>query len=217
MDARAYENLRAYRKRRGRRSVPPAPAAAPPVRQRPERAAPVMDFPALDKMARGIAGRYASRYGVAIADLYQDAWIAILESQRSWQAPLGPFQAYAATAVWRTCLVSAVRMRSPVKGSKHATGKLLQTWSVDLDHAPEGSTELHHTEVQVTKKQVAERMRRVFELQPDGTLAARVLLNNERAEDVARDAGVNKWRIYRATRNANAALRADPLLQQLGA
>ena len=171
------------------------------------------------EIATAAAWRYVRAFGGELDDYQQEAALAIERARRTFDPEYGrPWPAYAWSAVIRALYGYAAKARAPVSGSYHKADLLMGLRGVALEHAPEvvadDTPERLYGEDEWLSA-VSTRIEIVLEDVPDRTLALPVLLDGERAQDVADAHACPRWRVYRATRRVRKRLARDRVLRSL--
>lgn len=177
-------------------------------------------LPVVDReIAAAVARRYVRAYGGDFDDYAQEAALAIEQARRTFDPAYGrPWPAYAWRAAIRAVFGYASKARAPVSGSYHKAADLGATHAVSLDDAPDLASNTTPERLYCEdewRRAVATRIEVVLEKAPERALAVPVLMNGERAQDVADANDCPRWRVYHAARRLRRRLKRDRVLRSL--
>lgn len=174
------------------------------------------------RMARRAARRYARRcWWADEEDLVQEATTAALHATR----PDGPFDPECGVPVgayvWRTCILHLRaylwRQSSPVSETGHKLATLHGVHHTELTETS-ATTDIDAF-VLLSEKEWTEKVRAqldyLFDKDVKGKLVARVLLDEEKPEYVAHEAGVPVQDLYRLTKKAKRSIADNAFLFHL--
>ena len=170
---------------------------------------------ALVVLARIAASRYKRKcWWADRAALEQQAWVAMLEAQRTHDPQTGvPFAGYAWRAIINQLHGAVLRESAPVSAPDRKLPDLKGIYREMLDAGlvdPTGDP--YHLLVQLERRaRLLRALDAVMSNEKDGDLAAAVLLREETPREVARTRRVPVQRVYAAVRRAKIHISRDYL------
>ncbi len=175
----------------------------------------------LQEVANKVAGRYARRvFWADLADLKQEAMVAALRAQKTWDPEVGvPLEAYA----WRACVFHLRtylwRQSAPVSETDRRLGTLRGVHAEELleDHGePVADNHQLFEEkcwTEMVQRQVVYLLTKLST--KDARIAVRVVLEEEMPAQVAQDLQLSIHHVYRVARTARRSFEDNAVLHQL--
>lgn len=171
----------------------------------------------LEEVVEKVARAYAAKcWWADLRDLKQEAWVAILEAEATYNPARGARSQYAWSSAVYALRAYTWEMSSPVRAPRKRLPETagMRRVAVDVlldmpDPTPSPLEQAH------SAKLTSEWLAHVRALVAQGHLAdevTRVLLDGERPSRVAREAGIAPWQLWRATKQARERLEQDPEL-----
>lgn len=155
---------------------------------------------------------YAKRVWWAdLSDLRQEAWVAVLEAERTYDPARGPRSSYMRRAVWNRLGNYLGAQASPVSGRKKHGKSTKGMRGVSVlepviyPTAPEPTTE----EVEYWWAELRELVKVLVRDGYDGHAAARVLLDQEKSAEVAESLNWPVHKVWRASHRARKRIATD--------
>lgn len=170
----------------------------------------------LRKAAECTAAQHAVYcYWLELDDLRQEAWVAVLEAERTWRpdggASLGTYTSRAASRRLRRFIWE---QRAPVTGPQHRPEALR-----GISRAPEVVlADRSHDPLAVEREErwwakLRKMVRRAYRDGPRGDVALQLLLRASRrrkaSEEIAAEIGMSKYTVLRASGAARRRVRGD--------
>jgi len=166
-----------------------------------------VEFATLDSLARRAARRYKRRWSsLDERDLHQEAWIALLLAQRSYDPERGPFEHYGSVAARRWLFGYLLRRTAPVSAAWGKLRALAPCTAVALTEEVEPTSHetRHALEVQQLRARIREAIADALApLGADAPLAFSLLSGDLRPRDI-RDRDTRD--IYKLVRSARRLL-----------
>lgn len=171
-----------------------------------------MNDKCMQKVVDKVAHWYSARsWWADLNDLKQEAWVAVLESRRTYNPELGAEEPHARKAAWYRVRDYLWTHSAPVTGRKHH-GECLR----GMHRAPLTSLVRHTAydpmedpEIELWWAEMSQIVRQVVRSGHNGEIAERVLIHREKPAAIAAALGCPIHRVHRASSDARKRVKND--------